>query len=73
MGVRKSSHECTIDIYSYGRIGTALKNYAKAFGMTMVWWTSEQGWARLASVGKAVAASRTVFLRNVMWSQYPSV
>lgn len=61
MGVGKTLNGRTIGIYGYGRIGTAVETYAKAFGMNVVWWASEQGRARLTVDGKVVAESRAAF------------
>jgi D-3-phosphoglycerate dehydrogenase len=61
MGVGKTLRGRTIGIYGYGRIGSAIETYAKAFGMNVVWWSSEQSRARLAADGKPIAESRSVF------------
>ena len=54
MGVGKSLHGRKIGLYGYGRIGRQVATYARAFGMEVVWWGSEDGRARAAADGKTV-------------------
>ena len=61
MGVGKSLHGRKIGLYGYGRIGRQVAAYAKAFGMEVVWWGSEDGRARAAADGETVAMSREAF------------
>ena len=61
MGVGKSVHGRRIGIYGYGRIGKQVADYARAFGMDVVWWASEDGRARAAAEGQTVAESREAF------------
>lgn len=61
MGVGKSVHGRRIGIYGYGRIGKQVAHYARAFGMDVVWWASEDGRARAAADGQTVAESRESF------------
>ena len=61
MGVGKSVHGRRIGIYGYGRIGKQVADYARAFGMDVVWWASEDGRARAAADGQTVAESREAF------------
>lgn len=61
MGIGKTLRGRTIGIYGYGRIGNAVANYARAFGMTIQWWSSEEGRARAAANGETVATSREAF------------
>ena len=61
MGVGKSVHGRRIGIYGYGRIGKQVAHYAEAFGMEVVWWASQDGRARAAADGQAVAESREAF------------
>jgi D-3-phosphoglycerate dehydrogenase len=60
-GVGRTLRGRTIGLYGYGRIAGAVADYAKAFGMNVVWWGSEQGRARAAAAGETVAASREAF------------
>ena len=61
MGVGKSVHGRRIGIYGYGRIGKQVADYARAFGMDVVWWASEDGRARAVAEGQKVAESRESF------------
>ena len=61
MGVGKSLHGRKIGLYGYGRIGRQVASYARAFGMEVVWWGSENGRARAAADGEKVAVSREAF------------
>jgi len=48
-------------LYGYGRIARQVAVYARALGMQVVWWGSDQGRARALADGEAVAASRQDF------------
>lgn len=61
MGVGKTLRHRTLGLYGYGRIGREVANYARAFGMKVVWWGSESGRARARADGQTVAASRAAF------------
>lgn len=61
MGVGKTLRGRRLGLYGYGRIAKAVAGYAKAFGMEVVWWSSDEGRARAAADCEAVAASRTAF------------
>ncbi|MBM9595785.1 D-2-hydroxyacid dehydrogenase family protein [Roseitranquillus sediminis] len=60
-GVGKSLNGRTLGLYGYGRIGRQLAGYGRAFGMRIVWWSSEAGRARAAADGEKVAKSREAF------------
>lgn len=51
----------TLGLYGYGRIAKQVAKYADAFGMKVVWWSSEEGRARAVADGVTVAASREAF------------
>ena len=51
----------TIGILGYGRIGRAVADYAKAFGMNVVIWASEASRKRATADGMTVAESREDF------------
>ncbi|MEM7242551.1 MAG: D-2-hydroxyacid dehydrogenase family protein [Pseudomonadota bacterium] len=61
MGVGKTLRGRTLGLYGYGRIAKAVEGYAEAFGMNVVWWSSQEGRARVQADGKSVATSRAVF------------
>lgn len=61
MGVGRTLHGRTIGLYGYGRIAQAVARYARAFGMNVVWWGSEDGRARALSQGEKIAHSREAF------------
>ena len=63
LGVGKTIHGRTLGLYGYGRIAKIVEGYAKAFGMNVVWWGSEDGRARAAADGKTIAESREAFLQ----------
>lgn len=51
----------TLGLYGYGRIAKRVARYARAFGMTVVWWASEPGRLRAVAEGEPVAPSREAF------------
>ena len=61
IGVGKTLHGRQIGLYGYGRIAKTVAGYAKAFGMKVVWWGSDEGRARAAADGETVADSREAF------------
>jgi D-3-phosphoglycerate dehydrogenase len=50
-----------LGLYGYGRIAKIVEGYAKAFGMNVIWWGSEDGRARATTDGKTIADSREAF------------
>ena len=61
MGVGRTLRGRTLGLYGYGRIANAVADYARAIGMTIQWWSSEEGRARAKAAGEAVATSREAF------------
>ncbi|MEM6760326.1 MAG: D-2-hydroxyacid dehydrogenase family protein [Pseudomonadota bacterium] len=61
IGVGKTLHGRRLGLYGYGRIARLVAGYAKAFGMEVVWWGSDDGRARAAKDGHKVAESRAAF------------
>jgi D-3-phosphoglycerate dehydrogenase len=61
MGVGQTLSGRTLGVYGYGRIGKAVAGYGRAFGMNVVWWSSEEGRARASADGDTVATSREAF------------
>ena len=59
--VGRSAAGRTLGLYGYGGIGRAVARYARAFDMKVVWWASEDGRAKAAADGEAVAESRDAF------------
>lgn len=63
-GVGKTLRGRRLGLYGYGRIAQAVAGYAMAFGMEVVWWSSEAGRARAKGDGATVAESRQVFFAD---------
>jgi D-3-phosphoglycerate dehydrogenase len=61
MGVGRSLRGRRLGLYGYGRIGRVVADYARAFGMEVIWWSSEAGRARAEADGETVAESRAAF------------
>lgn len=61
MGVGKTLNGRTLGLYGYGRIAKAVSNYAKAFGMDVIWWGSDDGRVRAHADGQTIAESREAF------------
>jgi D-3-phosphoglycerate dehydrogenase len=62
--VGQSLRSKTLGIYGYGRIGNAVADYGRAFGMNVVFWASESSRARAETDGVAIAASRDAFFEQ---------
>ncbi|MFA3920884.1 D-2-hydroxyacid dehydrogenase family protein [Ruegeria hyattellae] len=60
-GVGKTLRGRRLGLYGYGRIAGAVAGYAEAFGMDVVWWSSDEGRARAAADGVQLAATRAAF------------
>lgn len=60
-GVGRTLRGRMLGLYGYGRIAGAVADYARAIGMTIQWWGSEEGRARAAEDGETVATSRRAF------------
>ncbi|MEN8896633.1 MAG: D-2-hydroxyacid dehydrogenase family protein [Yoonia sp.] len=61
MGVGRTLRGRTLGLYGYGRIAQTVAGYAKAIGMNVQWWGSEDGRARAMADGQKVADSRAAF------------
>lgn len=61
IGVGKTLRGRTLGLYGYGKIAHAVADYARAFGMEVVWWASDQGRARAEADGANLASSRAAF------------
>lgn len=61
IGVGHGLRDKTLGIYGYGRIGSAVAGYGKAFGMNVLVWAREESLKRARSDGYAVAPSKEAF------------
>jgi len=63
-GVGHTLRGKTLGVYSYGRIGAVVADYAKAFGMKVLVWAREATLVRARADGYATAPSREAFFRE---------
>lgn len=61
MGVGKTLRGRLLGLYGYGRIARTVADYAHAFGMQTLWWSSEDGRERARRDGENVAETRAGF------------
>ena len=61
IGVGYGLRDKTLGIYGYGRIGKAVADYGKAFGMNVLVWARETSLKRARNDGYAVAPSKESF------------
>ena len=61
MGVGRTLRGRTLGLYGYGRIAGAVARYARAIGMNIQWWGSDDGRARALAHGHQVPESREAF------------
>ncbi len=61
IGIGDSVRDKTLGIYGYGRIGSVVAGYGKAFGMKVLVWARESSLKRARSDGYAVAPSKEAF------------
>ncbi|MFT5631512.1 MAG: D-3-phosphoglycerate dehydrogenase [Sulfitobacter sp.] len=61
MGVGRTLRGRTLGLYGYGRIAQAVAGYARAIGMNVQWWASDEGRARSMADGQTIANSRADF------------
>jgi D-3-phosphoglycerate dehydrogenase len=57
-------HGRTLGVYAYGRIGSLVAGYGRAFGMKVVCWGREGSTARARQDGFEIAASREAFFEQ---------
>jgi D-3-phosphoglycerate dehydrogenase / 2-oxoglutarate reductase len=61
IGVGNSLRDKTLGIYGYGRIGSVVASYGKAFGMNVLVWAREASLERAQSDGYATAPDKALF------------
>jgi D-3-phosphoglycerate dehydrogenase len=64
LGVGTTLRDKMLGIYGYGRIGSAVAGYGKAFGMKVLAWAREASLARAAADGIEVARSKAAFFEE---------
>ena len=64
MGVGTGLRGRTLGIYGYGRIGSVVAGYGKAFGMKPLVWARESSLARARRTATAPRAARRLFSRS---------
>jgi D-3-phosphoglycerate dehydrogenase len=64
IGVGYTLREKTLGIYSYGRIGAEVANYARAFGMKVLVWGGKDSCNRARENGFEIAPNRAAFFEN---------
>lgn len=64
MGVGRTLRGRTLGLYGYGRIAGAVAEYARAIGMNIQWWGSDDGRARALADGQHVPESREAFFAS---------
>jgi len=60
----QSLHGRQLGLYGYGRIAKQVAGYARAFGMSVVWWGSDAGREKARAAGETVAPSRAAFFAD---------
>jgi D-3-phosphoglycerate dehydrogenase / 2-oxoglutarate reductase len=63
-GVGSSLRNKTLGIFGYGRIGSTVAGYGKAFGMNVVVWARPQSMVRAKAEGHVVAPSKAAFFER---------
>jgi D-3-phosphoglycerate dehydrogenase len=64
IGVGQSLRDKTLGIYGYGRIGSVVAGYGKAFGMKLLVWARQPALAQARADGYATAASKQEFFEQ---------
>jgi D-3-phosphoglycerate dehydrogenase len=64
IGVGQSLRDKTLGIYGYGRIGSVVAGYGKAFGMKPLVWARQPALAQARTDGYATAASKQEFFEQ---------
>ncbi|UJR11262.1 hypothetical protein I4U23_015444 [Adineta vaga] len=64
IGIGATLRGKTLGIYGYGRIGSTVAGYGKAFGMNILIWAREASLARARSDGYTTASSKEEFFKT---------
>jgi D-3-phosphoglycerate dehydrogenase len=64
MGVGDSVRGKTLGVFGYGRIGSVVAGYGRAFGMNVLVWSREASLARARADGYATASSKEAFFAS---------
>jgi D-3-phosphoglycerate dehydrogenase / 2-oxoglutarate reductase len=64
IGVGSTLREKTLGIFGYGRIGSVVAGYGKAFGMNVLIWARETSLARARADGHATAPGKHAFFEQ---------
>jgi D-3-phosphoglycerate dehydrogenase / 2-oxoglutarate reductase len=64
LGVGTTLRNKTLGIFGYGRIGSAVASYGKAFGMNVVVWARPNSMVRAKAEGHLVAPSKVAFFER---------
>lgn len=64
IGVGQSLRRKTLGIYGYGRIGSVVAGYGKAFGMNVLVWAREPALVQARADGYEIAASKQEFFKR---------
>jgi D-3-phosphoglycerate dehydrogenase len=61
MGIGSTLRSKTLGVFGYGRIGSVVAGYGRAFAMNVLVWAREESRARATADGYSVAESKTAF------------
>jgi D-3-phosphoglycerate dehydrogenase / 2-oxoglutarate reductase len=64
IGIGNSLREKTLGIFGYGRIGSVVAGYGKAFGMKVLVWARPESLKRASEDGYNIAPSKETFFSN---------
>ena len=64
-GIGSTVRDKTLGIYGYGRIGSVVAGYGRAFGMNVLVWAREASLAKARADGHAVAPGKAAFFEAV--------
>lgn len=64
IGIGNTLRGKTLGIFGYGRIGSVVAGYGKAFGMSVLIWAREASLVRARAEGYSIAPSKAAFFEN---------